>query len=130
MSNLPEPGKIGWTDLTVPNADEVRDFYAAVVGWRPAPVPMGGYDDYSMLQHDSDQPVAGVCHSRGVNDGLPPVWLIYITVPDLDASLREVLARGGEIVRPTRGMGGARYTVISDPAGAVCALYQPESSQT
>jgi predicted enzyme related to lactoylglutathione lyase len=28
------PGTIAWTDLTVPDAEKVRDFYAAVVGWR------------------------------------------------------------------------------------------------
>ncbi|MGB6336961.1 MAG: VOC family protein, partial [Thermoanaerobaculia bacterium] len=39
----PEIGKIGWTDLTVENADDVRDFYTAVVGWKPSPVDMGGY---------------------------------------------------------------------------------------
>jgi catechol-2,3-dioxygenase len=30
----PQVGTIGWVDLTVPNADEVRDFYMEVVGWK------------------------------------------------------------------------------------------------
>ena len=29
----PPVGTIGWTDLTVPDADGLRDFYSAVVGW-------------------------------------------------------------------------------------------------
>ena len=30
---LPKPGSIVWSDLTVPNAEAVRDFYARVTGW-------------------------------------------------------------------------------------------------
>jgi predicted enzyme related to lactoylglutathione lyase len=32
---------VAWQDLTVPNAEAIRDFYAVVVGWRPEPVDMG-----------------------------------------------------------------------------------------
>ena len=28
-----QAGRIIWTDLTVSNTEEVRDFYKAVVGW-------------------------------------------------------------------------------------------------
>ena len=39
MSN--NTGKIGWIDMTVENAAELRDFYSAVVGWRHEEVSMG-----------------------------------------------------------------------------------------
>jgi predicted enzyme related to lactoylglutathione lyase len=32
---------------------------------------------------------------------------------------------GGTVLAPPRSYGGGRYCVIEDPAGAVCALYQP-----
>ena len=57
-------------DLTVPDADAVRDFYKAVVGWGVQDVDMGGYSDYAMTHPATGQPVAGVCHARGVNAGL------------------------------------------------------------
>ena len=69
-------------------------------------------------------PAAGVCHARGTNKGLPPVWMIYIVVEDLDASVDACRANGGELVAGPRSMGGDRYCVIRDPAGAVAALYQ------
>jgi predicted enzyme related to lactoylglutathione lyase len=68
---------------------------------------------------------AGICHARGANASLPPAWLIYITVDDLDHSMAECTRLGGSIVAAPRGYGGGRYCVIKDPAGAVCALYQP-----
>ena len=119
-------GSIGWVDLTVPNADEVRDFYAAVVGWKPEAVGMGGYNDYHMCSPGDGKPAAGVCHKRGGNADLPGVWMVYLIVADLDASLSEVSRLGGKLLTGPKGMGGmGRYAVIEDPAGAVCALWQP-----
>ena len=40
--NPPAPGSISWFDLTVPDARPVRDFYAAVVGWKSTGFNMGG----------------------------------------------------------------------------------------
>ena len=117
-------GKIGWIDLTVPDASELRDFYAAVVGWRSEGIEMGGYQDYCMLPAEGGA-VAGVCHARGANEGLPAQWLIYVTVADLEQSLRQCRERGGHVLREPRGLGGqGRFAIIADPAGAVCALFQ------
>lgn len=124
------PGSVSWFDLTVPNADEVRDFYSAVAGWTAAPVDMGGYSDYCMMPPGAEAPVGGICHRRGENAHLPSQWLIYITVPDLRASLAACAQRGGRIVAPEREMGGGRMAVIQDPAGAVAALYQPAPAET
>jgi hypothetical protein len=115
--------------LTVENAEAVRDFYEAVVGWKPEPVNMGEYNDYNMTRAGSGEPAAGICHSKGVNKDLPPAWLIYIRVDDIDSSLREVASRGGRVLRPASGMGpSGRYAVIQDPAGAVCALFEPATA--
>lgn len=118
------PGSIAWHDLTVANAAEVRDFYRAVVGWSVAEVDMGGYSDFCMNRPDDGTTVAGVCHARGENADLPPVWLIYVIVPDLQASLAACVAGGGAVVKEPFEVGAARAAVIRDPAGAVLALYQ------
>ena len=127
MSNK-EPGEIGWIDMTTTDAEGVRDFYQAVVGWQADGVDMdggpsqGGYQDYTMMVGDTA--VGGICHAIGSNADLPPGWLIYITVDDLDASIAAAIERGGEVVVPARSMGSARLAVIRDPGGSVAALYQ------
>jgi predicted enzyme related to lactoylglutathione lyase len=110
-------------DLTVPNADEVRDFYAAVIGWRPEPLDMGGYADYMMIALNGEWG-AGICHAHGVNADLPPQWMVYIAVDDLDQSLKTCVEQGGKLVTGIRDAGGSRYCVIQDPAGAVMALME------
>ena len=47
-SPKPAPGQVAWIDLTVPNAEAVRDFYQQVTGWTASSVDMGGYADYCM----------------------------------------------------------------------------------
>ena len=61
------PGAVAWTDLTVPDAARVRDFYASVVGWTLPAVDMGGYGDDCMNLRGDGQTVAGICHARGVH---------------------------------------------------------------
>lgn len=131
MSETFLPGAIVWTDLTVQNADAVREFYREVVGWGTTPVEMGGYSDYTMTTPADGSAVAGVCHARGVNAGIPAQWLIYINVADLDESMARCTKLGGSVVFGPKSMGRhGRYCVIRDPAGAVAALLQPPHQDT
>jgi len=130
MSNQekPEIGSVSWFDLTVPNAEEVRDFYSKVIGWKSEAVSMakGEYEDYNMKAPESDLTVTGVCHAKGVNADLPATWLLYITVENIDKSIKECKANSGKIIVESKDMGNyGRYCVIEDPAGAVCALFEP-----
>jgi predicted enzyme related to lactoylglutathione lyase len=122
--SAPAVGAISWFDLTVPDAVRVRDFYAAVVGWKFEGVGMDGYQDFCMQRPADGTTVAGVCHARGENANLPPVWLLYVTVKDVAASARKVVELGGTVVAPVREAGGGKMCVIRDPAGAVLALYE------
>jgi predicted enzyme related to lactoylglutathione lyase len=99
-------GRISWLDLTVSDASATRDFYRQVVGWSVQNVEIedGGehYADYTMLGYDG-KAAAGVCHARGVNVGLPPVWMIYLPVGDLAESLRRVQEEGGTVIKAMQG---------------------------
>lgn len=119
-------GCISWLDLTVPDATTTRDFYRQVIGWSVQDVAMEDagerYADYNMLADDGN-PAAGVCHARGVNMGLPPVWMLYLPVGDLAESLRRVQEDGGKVIKAMRGKDGEyAYAAIQDPVGACLAL--------
>jgi len=117
-------GTIGWIDLTVPNAENVKDFYAEVTGWKPEPVWMGDYNDYNMTANG--EPKAGVCHKKGSNKNIPSQWMIYINVANLDKSVAAVTENGGKLLSEIKSMGAyGRTCYIEDPAGAVCALFEP-----
>jgi predicted enzyme related to lactoylglutathione lyase len=125
--NQVKAGIIGWVDLTVNNAEEIRDFYRNVIGWGSDPVKMNGYEDFCMTSPTDGSAVTGICHARGGNADLPAQWLIYVTVKDLDKSIEACNEGGGSIVTGPKDMGeDGRFCVIRDPAGAVAALYEPK----
>lgn len=119
-------GCIAWADLSVPDAPAIRDFYAEVVGWSVEDVAMEddgvSYADFSMVGGDA-RPAAGVCHARGMNADLPPVWMIYLPVGDIDESLRRVDAGGGEVLKVLRAEDErVVYAAVRDPIGVSFAL--------
>lgn len=125
MSDSSDVGKIGWIDMTLDDASGVRDFYRAVVGWETEDIDMGGYSDYVLKMPASGDGVAGICHALGSNADLPPGWMIYIVVADVEKSAATCIANGGRVVVEPRGLAGGRFCVIEDPGGSVAALYQP-----
>lgn len=129
--DTPRYGSIIWSDLTIPNAEEIREFYSKVVGWTFTPVSMGNYADFQMNAPATGEAVAGICHSRGLNAGLPPQWLVYISVEDIDNCVHQCKELGGTILVNPRPMGvNGTFCVIKDPAGAVAALFSPGKQQS
>ncbi len=119
-------GRITWLDLTVSDALATRDFYRRVVGWSAQDVEMEDaserYADYNLLGGDGN-PAAGVRHARGVNLGLPQIWMICLPVGDLAESLRRVREGAGKVIKLTRGIDGeTTHAVVQDPVGAYLAL--------
>lgn len=115
-----------WCDITTEDAQGLVKFYEAVMGWRKEPIDMGGYNDFVMMKPDGI-PVGGICHKRGVNEGLPGGWIQYFTVQNLDDSLANVKKLGGGLVGDIRHHGKDSFCVIQDPSGAFCALYEKGS---
>ncbi len=120
-------GRIVWHDLTVPNAAELSSFYSQVCGWEAtAREEHGG--DFVMNVAESDsasEAIAGVCYAKGSNANVPPQWLLYVEVPDVQERAKQALELGGKCVDGPRKMGEFHFCVIQDPAGAYIALIGP-----
>jgi predicted enzyme related to lactoylglutathione lyase len=51
---------------------------------------------------------------------VPPYWMVYFAVADVDASTTRVSELGGTVVVPGQDIesGRFRFAVVTDPAGA------------
>jgi hypothetical protein len=64
---------------------------------------------------------------KSMAPGVPPHWLVYITVDDVDASADKVTKHGGKILMPAIDVPNVgRFVVIADPQGAAIALMTPK----
>ena len=130
--NFPVPpptsrhGAVGWIDLTVSNAAELKPFYEQVVGWTTSEISMGDYNDFCLHPIGEEQPTAGLCHAKGPNEGIPPAWLIYVTVENIDQSINAAKQLGGEILQERNATGYGRIAIIKDPNGTPLALFTPQ----
>ena len=125
----PADGTVSWFDLTVEDAGSVKTFYEKVVGWQSQPVSMGEYDDFCVVASDGNV-LGGVCHSRGANTGIPPVWMMYINVSNINATIEECHCCGGKVIQPPRRAGGGQMAILQDPAGAYFAVYQSDEDES
>ncbi len=74
--------------------------------------------------------MGGMLPMRGDQwQGVPPHWMIYVTVADCDERAKHAAEIGGKVcVPPTDIPNTGRFSVISDPQGAMFALIQMAAS--
>jgi predicted enzyme related to lactoylglutathione lyase len=117
------PGAWAWCDLRTDQPDAAREFYGAVFGWEYAAVPMAGDEYTTFTAPGSPAPAGGVGPMMGA-EGVPPLWLNYFAVDDVDRSLGAVTAQGGTIITPAFDTPFGRMAPILDPAGAALMVMQ------
>ena len=111
-------GKICYIEIPANEVRRSADFYRAVFGWQ---VRTRG--DGQTAFDDAVGEVSGTWVS-GRPASPAPGLLVYIMVDDMEATIRGVVANGGEIVQPI-GMDAPEITArFRDPGGNVFGLYQ------
>ncbi len=126
MPNPPQ-GTFCWTELLTRDANGAKTFYTKLLGWETAEMDMGENGTYTTLtpkgQKDS---IGGIMEMVGPQfENVPPHWLPYIAVDDVDASAAQTGEFGGQVlVPPTDIPNIGRFCVIQDPTGGVVALFK------
>jgi predicted enzyme related to lactoylglutathione lyase len=121
------PGTPCWVELSgTPDIEASESFYRELFGWempeQPNSVQLGGYRRAKLNGRD----VAGV--SPRMEDGQPTAWATYVSVDDAAAAVSKVEAAGGtKLTDPIDVMGMGTMAVLTDPAGAVFGVWQPET---
>jgi predicted enzyme related to lactoylglutathione lyase len=126
-------GRFVWYELMTTDLAAARAFYGQVVGWQVMDTQMSG-EDYWMFTA-GEQPVAGLMTlpEDARKMGVPPNWIGYVGVADVDATAAKVTATGGTVHVPPMDIPNVgRFSVVADPQGASFALFKsanPEHDQ-
>lgn len=121
MSDL--HGRFVWYELMTKDLEAAQRFYDAVIGWGSQDSGMPGID-YRLFKV-GEQPVAGLMAipEDAAKMGMPPKWVGYIGVRDVDARTAAVAEAGGKVFKAPEDIPGVgRFSIVADPQGAMFAL--------
>jgi len=110
-------------DAQLPDVAAGQRFYGELFGWTFEEAPGG-----SVWALREGEPVAGL--ARKTDGRMPTVWTVYFATPDIESLADRIWAAGGQVVTapvPVAELGMS--ALVTDPEGAVFALWEPGSHQ-
>lgn len=121
------PGSFSWFELATTDQAAAKSFYEGLLGWTSKDYPIGPEETYTIFYKDDRDAAAGyTMRADQRQQGVPPYWLVYVTVENVDEAAKKAKSLGATIVaEPFDVMDNGRMAVLLDPAGATLALWQP-----
>lgn len=123
------PSNFIWYELMTDDLDAAQAFYTKVVGWKPEPWDAPDMRYIIMKPEGSERGSAGLMTipEEAKAMGARPAWLGYIYAKDTDAATESLRKAGGKVMRePSDIPEVGRFSVVSDPQGAVFMLMTPQ----
>jgi hypothetical protein len=114
------PGRFVWHDLTTGDTKRGIEFYKGLFGWT--------VEEWKTDKGTYPMFKSGELAWGGAMDpqmpGVPPHWLCYVSVADVDRACQAASRMGGKVVLPAMDIPEVgRFAVVTDPQGAVFAPF-------
>ncbi len=124
------PGMFCWVELATSDQAAAKNFYTSLFGWTADDSPMGPGGFYTMFRLGGKDIGGGyTLMPEQIAMHVPPNWLVYMAVENADDAAEKAKALGGKVLAgPMDVMEHGRMAVISDPTGAVFAVWQAKQN--
>ncbi|MDX1837924.1 VOC family protein [Legionella taurinensis] len=122
--NQPQTGEFCWNELAVADKEAAQSFYGQLLGWTFTDHDLGEFT-YTMIKN-RDQEFGGLWQiPNDRQKEIPPHWMGYILVDDLEKTLAKAEKLGAQVIMPITQAGEmGRFIILRDPAGANIAFWQ------
>lgn len=122
-------GSFCWIELGTTDQSAAKSFYGSLLGWGANDSPMGPDAYYTLFQIDGRNVAGGYTLDAEMRKaGVPPNWILYISVTSADDTAAKAKANGANIrAEPFDVMDLGRMAILQDPTGATIALWEPKS---
>ena len=118
---LTKHGMFSWFELQTTDVAAAKKFYAGLFGWKTEEMSMPGME-YTVVSAGGEQ-AGGMMAIPPQAKGMPPFWGIYVSVDDVDATVKQAQQLGGAVVVPPMDIPMVgRFAVLKDPQGAVLSV--------
>ncbi len=127
---MSDDGRFVWYELMTTDPEAAKRFYGDVIGWTVQDWP--GPNPYSVWQADGTGMGGLMALPAELRSaGVPPHWMGYVHVADVDRATARAKDLGGAVrVPPTDIPEVGRFAVLADPQGATIALLAPQGEGT
>lgn len=121
------PNTFGYAELNARGVEQALPFYRDVFGWTATASDLGGQTYYT-LEADG----RGIAGATEIGPDVPPqvpsYWMVYFDVDDIDGSHRVAVEAGAREVVAPAGYPGGRFSILTDPQGAMFGLFKREQA--
>jgi uncharacterized protein len=118
------PARVGtfcWDELHTKDQTRAAEFYGKIFGW----TGKTGEGDPMKYWHwkNAGKDIGGMMNV--MSPEIPPHWLAYVTVADVDASTKKARDLGAKVLmEPMEVPKTGKFSVVQDPTGAAIALFK------
>jgi uncharacterized protein len=110
-------------ELITTDPTAATSFYTKLFGWTTQEFPMPDFTYTVISAGGVGSGQGGIMPTPPAAKGMPPAWIGYVTVDNIDTTAQQVEKLGGKIVVPPRDIPEVgRFAVIQDPQGATLAI--------
>lgn len=123
-----EHGALIWNELNTGDTKAAAAFYSAVLPLTTAATEMPGAEGYIEFKVGG-RAVGGMMDLSALPAGVPPHWLPYFHVDDVDSIQAAAERAGGSVMAPAFDMAAGRMAVLADPQGGTFAVIKASAPE-
>jgi len=125
-----DPGFMSWNELATRDVAAAQAFYSSVFGWTYQTDEMPTGMMYTMIKN-GDRPNGGMMSmDENWPPQIPPHWMVYFRVADLDDTLSRLTSLGGSISVEPFDTPAGKMAVVGDPQGGTFSVIGPDPNLT
>lgn len=120
---IAKEGEFCWNELMTNDVEKCKEFYSSLFGWEIQDHNIDNFT-YTILKK-GDKDLGGMmCIPKDQTDHIPPHWMSYVLVNNLDEAVTKAKSLGATIKQDSMPVGDfGRLAVLQDPTGArYCTL--------
>lgn len=122
QDSSPEPGRLAWVELQTTDRHASNELYQQLGGFQMGPEHVRGEEGHAHGIFRGGR-LVGLVRDLPAGSPVPPNWVYYLRVPDLDRAIAHARQLGGFMYEDPAEVDGGKRALLLDPTGAPVALW-------